>query len=179
MVNRPGSATGHSGCAEMKRCGSGSSRRCAWSPRMWPNSCVVRATGDGCVGWLWCARTSAGKKAKGFVDGNPLFLFRYHERKPQSRHGRARSQRAMWSGKLCRAGEYHRVIALHMPVDNLVRNWVYMVMAELAWNMKAWFAMMVPFQKRSNELLRMEYRRFLNAIILLPAQIVLQGRKMI
>jgi hypothetical protein len=55
----------------------------------------------------------------------------------------------------------------------------YMVMAELAWNMKAWFAMMVPFQKRSNELLRMEYRRFLNAIILLPAQIVLQGRKMI
>jgi len=31
------------------------------------------------------------------------------------------------------------VAALRMPVDNLVSNWAYMVMASLAWTLKAWF----------------------------------------
>jgi hypothetical protein len=35
-----------------------------------------------------------------------------------------------------------------MPVDNLVSNWAYMVMAALAWNLKAWFAMMVRSKDR-------------------------------
>ena len=71
------------------------------------------------------------------------------------------------------------VNALRMPVDNLVSNWAYMVMAALAWNLKAWFAMMVRFKDRQAELLRMEFRRFLHAMIWLPAQIVRQGRKII
>ncbi len=71
------------------------------------------------------------------------------------------------------------VNALRMPVDNLVSNWAYMVMAALAWNLKAWFAMMVRFRDRRMELLRMEFRRFLHAMVLLPVQIVLQGRKII
>jgi hypothetical protein len=71
------------------------------------------------------------------------------------------------------------VNALRMPVDNLVSNWAYMVMAALAWNLKAWFAMMVRFKDRRVELLRMEFRRFLHAVVLLPVQIVLQGRKII
>jgi hypothetical protein len=71
------------------------------------------------------------------------------------------------------------VNALRMPVDNLISNWAYMVMAALAWNLKAWFAMMVRFKTRRTELLRMEFRRFRNAMVLLPAQIVLQGRKII
>jgi hypothetical protein len=69
--------------------------------------------------------------------------------------------------------------ALRMPVDNLLSNWAYMVIAALAWNLKAWFAMMVRFKDRRMELLRMEFRRFLHAIVLLPVQIVLQGRKII
>jgi len=32
--------------------------------------------------------------------------------------------------------------ALRMPVDNLVSDWAYMVMAALAWTMKAWFAVL-------------------------------------
>ena len=32
------------------------------------------------------------------------------------------------------------VRALHAPVDTLVSNWAYMVMASLAWTLKAWFA---------------------------------------
>jgi hypothetical protein len=71
------------------------------------------------------------------------------------------------------------VNALRMPVDNLLSNWAYMVMAALAWNLKAWFAMMVRFKDRRMELLRMEFRRFLHAMILLPVQISRQGRKII
>ncbi len=71
------------------------------------------------------------------------------------------------------------VNALRMPVDNLLSNWAYMVMAALAWNLKAWFAMMVRFKDRAVELMRMEFRRFLHAMILLPVQIVRQGRRII
>ncbi|MFC1462004.1 IS1380 family transposase [Verrucomicrobiota bacterium] len=71
------------------------------------------------------------------------------------------------------------VNAMRMPVDNLLSNWAYMVMATLAWNLKAWFAMMVRRRDRRMELLRMEFRRFQHAVILLPVQIVLQGRKII
>ena len=71
------------------------------------------------------------------------------------------------------------VNAMRMPVDNLLSNWAYMVMAALAWNLKAWFAMMVRFKDRRMELLRMEFRRFQNAMILLPVQIVRQGRRII
>src|SRR4029077_18651969 len=36
------------------------------------------------------------------------------------------------------------VKALTTPVDNLVSNWAYMVMASLAWSLKAWSALLVP-----------------------------------
>ena len=69
--------------------------------------------------------------------------------------------------------------AMRMPVGDLVSNWAYMVMASLAWILKAWFALMVRYQDRRNELLRMEFRRFLNAIIRLPVQIIHTGRRVI
>ncbi|MGH9671390.1 MAG: IS1380 family transposase, partial [Terriglobales bacterium] len=36
------------------------------------------------------------------------------------------------------------VHALRMPVGTLVSNWAYMVMASLAWTLKAWFALVLP-----------------------------------
>src|SRR5207249_2670709 len=36
------------------------------------------------------------------------------------------------------------VHAMRMPVDTLVSNWAYMVMASLAWTLKAWFALLLP-----------------------------------
>ena len=33
------------------------------------------------------------------------------------------------------------VYAMRMPVGTLVSNWAYMVMASLAWTLKAWFAL--------------------------------------
>ena len=71
------------------------------------------------------------------------------------------------------------VNAMRMPVDDLLSNWAYMVMASLAWNLKAWFALLLPNARRGAELITMEFRRFLHAIVLLPAQIVRTGRRVI
>jgi hypothetical protein len=79
------------------------------------------------------------------------------------------------------------VPALSMPVDDEVSNWAYMVMASLAWTLKAWFALLLPetgrwgdkyaFQK--DAVLRMEFKTFLNAFIRLPCQIVRTGRRIV
>jgi hypothetical protein len=79
------------------------------------------------------------------------------------------------------------VHALRAAVDNLVSNWAYMVMTALAWNLKAWFALSVPEHPRHAEahreqkrtLLGMEFKAFVNAIILMPCQIVRTGRRLI
>ena len=71
------------------------------------------------------------------------------------------------------------VNAMRMPVDDLVSNWAYMVMAALAWNLKAWYGLLVPDRERGLELVRMEFRRFLHAIILLPVQIIRAGRRIV
>lgn len=71
------------------------------------------------------------------------------------------------------------VNAMRMPVDNLVSNWAYMVIAALAWNFKAWFGLLVPNRERGLELVKMEFRRFLHAIMLLPCQVVRTARRVI
>ncbi len=79
------------------------------------------------------------------------------------------------------------VRALRAPVDTLLSNWAYMVMTALAWSMKAWFALLLPtwgrwgkrYRDEQRELLRMEFRTFLNAMIRIPAQIVRSGRRII
>ena len=71
------------------------------------------------------------------------------------------------------------VNAMRMPVDNLVSNWAYMVMAALAWNLKAWYGLLTPNRERGLELVKMEFRRFLHSIILLPCQIVRTARRVI
>jgi len=71
------------------------------------------------------------------------------------------------------------VKAMRMPVNDLMSNWAYMVMAALAWNLKAWYGLLVPDRERGMELVRMEFRRFLHAIILLPVQIIRAGRRIV
>ena len=79
------------------------------------------------------------------------------------------------------------VHALRAAVDNLVSNWAYMVMTALAWNLKAWLALSVPEHPRHKEvhreqkrgLLRMEFKRFVNTIILMPCQIVRGGHQLL
>ena len=79
------------------------------------------------------------------------------------------------------------VHALRMPVDTLVSNWAYMVMASLAWTLKAWYALLLPEGGRWAEkhlvekqtLLRMEFKRFRNAFINMPCQIIRTGRRIV
>lgn len=71
------------------------------------------------------------------------------------------------------------VNAMRIPVNDLESNWAYMVMAALAWNLKAWFGLLVPNRERGLELVKMEFRSFLGAILLLPTQIIRTGRKII
>ena len=71
------------------------------------------------------------------------------------------------------------VNAMRMPVDELMSNWAYMVMTALAWNLKAWYGLLMPNRKRGLEIVRMEFRRFLHAIVLLPAQIIRTGRRIV
>ena len=71
------------------------------------------------------------------------------------------------------------VNAMRMPVNDLVSNWAYMVIAALAWNLKAWYGLLVPNRERGIELVKMEFRRFLHAVMLLPCQVVRTARRVI
>lgn len=71
------------------------------------------------------------------------------------------------------------VNAMRMPVDNLLSNGAYMVMAALAWNLKSWYGLLTPDRARGLELVRMEFRRFLQAILLIPCQVVRTARRVI
>ena len=76
--------------------------------------------------------------------------------------------------------------ALHAPVNTLVSNWAYMVMSSLAWSLKAWYALLLPEngkwkeRRRSEkrEVLRMEFRKFMDAFVRVPVQLVRGARRL-
>ena len=77
--------------------------------------------------------------------------------------------------------------ALHAPVNTLNANWAYMVMASLAWTLKAWFALQLSVTPRWRDrhlaererILRMGFKSFVQALVLLPAQVIRHGRRLI
>ena len=77
--------------------------------------------------------------------------------------------------------------ALKAPVDDLVSNWAYMVMASLGWSLKAWSALLVPVSPRHRAqheserrtLLRMEFATYREAFVRMPCQLVRSGRRLI
>ena len=69
--------------------------------------------------------------------------------------------------------------ALRMPVGDLVSNGAYMVICSLAWTLKAWWALLVRDAERREAMLKMEFRRFRNAVVQIPAQIVRTGRRIV
>ena len=80
------------------------------------------------------------------------------------------------------------VRALRAPVDNLVSNWAYMVMTALAWDLKAWWGLLLPeepgrWQERHRTekrwVLGLEFKTFVNAFVRLPCQIVRTGRRLV
>lgn len=79
------------------------------------------------------------------------------------------------------------VRALHAPLNTLAANWAYMVIASLAWSLKAWLALSLPIMPRwrekheaeRNRVLRMEFRSFVQRFMLVPAQILRTGRTLV
>jgi hypothetical protein len=79
------------------------------------------------------------------------------------------------------------VPALAAPVDDTMSNGAYMVMASLAWTLKAWAALLLPEEPRHAEehraerrrWLRMEFATFRAAVIELPCQVVRGGGRLI
>jgi hypothetical protein len=79
------------------------------------------------------------------------------------------------------------VRALHAPLNTLEANWAYMVIASLAWSIKAWAALLLPVAPRWRErheaeqtrMLRMDFRGFVQTFILLPAQVLKHGRQLV
>jgi hypothetical protein len=78
--------------------------------------------------------------------------------------------------------------ALKAPVDNLESNWAYMVMTALAWDLKAWWALLLPegpgrhrtaYQADKLWVLRLEFKTFVQAFVRLPCQIVRTGRRLV
>jgi Transposase DDE domain group 1 len=80
------------------------------------------------------------------------------------------------------------VRALTAPVDNLLSNWAYMAMTALAWNLKAWWALMLPegpgrWQEKHRQekawVLKIEFKTFVNAFVRMPCQVVRTGRRLV
>jgi hypothetical protein len=80
------------------------------------------------------------------------------------------------------------VRALRAAVDNLESNGAYMVMTALAWNLKAWWALLLPEQpgrwrekhRQDKEwVLKIEFKTFVNAFVRMPCQIVRGGRRLV
>jgi hypothetical protein len=79
------------------------------------------------------------------------------------------------------------VRALHAPVNTLNANWAYMVIASLAWTLKVWAGLLLSasqssrctYEAEREELVRMDFRTFVQRFIMIPAQIVRSGRRTI
>jgi hypothetical protein len=80
------------------------------------------------------------------------------------------------------------VKSMRNPLDNLHSNWAYMVMCSLAWTLKAWCGLLLPtpkgrwrerYQQQRQKILKMEFKRFANALIHLPCQIIRTGRRLV
>lgn len=78
------------------------------------------------------------------------------------------------------------VHAIRNPLNTLEANWAWMVMTSLAWSIKAWIALTLTSKAESKdeigkarELLRMEFRTFLNDFIRVPALVIRTGRRLI
>ncbi len=69
------------------------------------------------------------------------------------------------------------VRATQMPAGDLVANWAYMVIGSLAWNLKVWLGLTLPEETGSRALVKMDFRRFVNEVMSVSAQVLRKGRR--
>lgn len=69
------------------------------------------------------------------------------------------------------------VNALTPTSDTLLSNWALMTIASLAWDLKAWFGLLLSYRPLGLSIVRMEFKRFLNTFIRIPCLIITTGRR--
>lgn len=77
--------------------------------------------------------------------------------------------------------------SLRAPLNSLEANWAYMVIASLAWSLKAWLALSTPSSPRwrdrheaeRRQMLRMDFHSFLQRFILIPTQVLVTARTIV
>ena len=69
------------------------------------------------------------------------------------------------------------VNALAPASDTLLSNWALMAIASLAWDLKAWFGLLLSYRPLGLLIVRMEFKRFLNTFVRIPCLIVRTGRR--
>jgi hypothetical protein len=79
--------------------------------------------------------------------------------------------------------------ALAAPLDNLVSNWAYMVIASLAWNLKVWSGLMIKPSGRAEQkaeqkslkqkIISMDFSTFRDRLVMVPAQIIRRSRSIV
>jgi hypothetical protein len=70
------------------------------------------------------------------------------------------------------------VKALSPISDTLVSNWALMTIASMAWDLKAWFGLLLPYRPLGLSIVRMEFKRFLNTFVRIPCLIIRTGRRL-
>jgi hypothetical protein len=78
--------------------------------------------------------------------------------------------------------------ALSAPLDSMLSNWAYMVIASLAWTLKVWSGLLIRVDGRKPQreerraarrrIIRMEWATYLNSLMQLPAQIIRTARRL-
>ena len=103
------------------------------------------------IAWWWCGRTwkSTEGQKKLFDDARCFFYITNDEEKPAEEIVFDANDRCNQENLL--EQQKSGVRSLTAPVDNLVTNWAYMVMASLAWSLKAWAALLLPVSPRWRE----------------------------
>jgi hypothetical protein len=80
------------------------------------------------------------------------------------------------------------VRALQAPVNTLESNGAWMVMTALAWNLKAWWALMLPespgrwreqHREEKQRVLRLEFKAFVSTFVTIPCEVVRTGGKVV
>ena len=79
--------------------------------------------------------------------------------------------------------------ALAAPLQDLVSNWAYMVIASLAWSLKIWSGLVIRPRgshemkeqqtATKRQIIRMDFRTFCQRVIQIPAQIIRRSRQLI
>ena len=78
--------------------------------------------------------------------------------------------------------------AMQAPVNTLESNGAWMVMTALAWNLKAWWALMLTespgrwqgqHREEKRRVLRSEFKSFVNTFVTIPCAVVQTGRKLV